>query len=218
MLQFIYILTILFFTLELSSQTNSGLIQFSGNTLISFNDSIEPVAFVTIKNKSRRSSAYSGPDGFFTLVVKGGDTVEFSAIGFKKSTLVIPENIQRDRFFATQAMIRDTNRLTTVVIVPWKNVDELKRAVLDLELSEDDLVIAYQNLQYERWTQIRDKMMPSLAENKSGYLLQHNQDNLRLSTGLMPMNNLANPFAWMEFIDYLGKNKKKKKNTDTQKY
>lgn len=200
------------------SQNNSGLIQFSGNTLISFNDSIEPVAFVTIKNKSRRSSAYSGPDGFFTLVVKGGDTVEFSAVGFKKSTLVVPLGLTRDKFFATQAMIRDTNRLTTVVVVPWKNVDELKRAVLDLEISEDDLVIAYQNLQYERWTQIRDKMMPSLDENRQGYLQQHNQDNLRLSTGLMPMNNLANPFAWMQFIDYIGKNKKKNKSTDTDKY
>jgi hypothetical protein len=208
----------LFFATRLSSQDNSGLIQFSGNTLISFNDSVETVAFVTIKNKSRRSSAYSGPDGFFTLVVRGGDTVEFSSVGFKKSILIIPENIKRDRFFATQAMIRDTNRLEAVVIVPWKNVEELKRAVLDLNISEGDLVIAYQNLQYERWTQIRDGMMPSLAENRTGYLQQHNQDNLRQSTGLMPVNNIANPFAWAEFIEFLGRNKKKKKSVDTDKY
>ncbi|MBL7789666.1 MAG: hypothetical protein JNL75_07575 [Chitinophagales bacterium] len=214
----LYLALGLFSYISLSSQNPSDLIQFSGNTLISYNDSVEPVAFVTIKNKSRRSSAYSGPDGFFSLVVKGGDTVEFSAVGFKKSVLIIPENIKRDRFFATQAMIRDTNRLNTVVIVPWKNVDELKRAVLDLDISEDDLVIAYQNLQYERWTQIRDGMMPSLAENRAGYLQQHNQDNLRLSTGLMPANNIANPFAWAEFINFLGRNKKKKKTVDTEKY
>jgi hypothetical protein len=203
--------------MNLFSQENSGLIQFSGNTLISFNDSVEPVAFVTIKNKSRRSNAYSGPDGFFTLVVKGGDTVEFSAVGFKRSTLIVPDNIKRDRFFATQAMIRDTNRLSTVVIVPWKNVDELKRAVLDLNVSEDDLVIAYQNLQYERWTQIREGMAPSLTENRNAYLQQH-QSNDRLRSGLLPMNNLLNPFAWMEFIDYIGKNKKSKKSTNTDKY
>jgi hypothetical protein len=207
----------LFFTLNLYSQENSGLIQFSGNTLISFNDSIEPVAFVTIRNKSRRSGAYSGPDGFFTLVVKSGDTVEFSAVGFKRGILIVPDNIKRDKFFATQAMIRDTNRLAAVVIVPWKNVDELKRAVLDLDVNEDDLVIAYQNLQYDRWTQIRDGLTPSLMENRNAYLEQH-QSNDRLRSGLLPMNNLINPFAWMEFIDYIGKNKKKKKSTDTDKY
>ena len=213
-----YLLFILFSAQLWSQEKNTRLIQFSGNTLISFNDSVEPVAFVTIKNKSRRSSAYSGPDGFFTLVVKGGDTVEFSAVGFKRSTLIIPDNIKRDRFFATQAMIRDTNRLAAVVIVPWKNVEELKRAVLDMDISESDLVIAYQNLQYERWVQIREGMMPSLEENRAGYLARHNSNNLMLSTGLVPQNNILNPFAWMQFMDYVGQNKKKKKSTDTDKY
>ena len=213
-----YLLFILFSAQLWSQEKNTRLIQFSGNTLISFNDSVEPVAFVTIKNKSRRSSASSGPDGFFTLVVKGGDTVEFSAVGFKRSTLIIPDNIKRDRFFATQAMIRDTNRLAAVVIVPWKNVEELKRAVLDMDISESDLVIAYQNLQYERWVQIREGMMPSLEENRAGYLARHNSNNLMLSTGLLPQNNILNPFAWMQFMDYVGQNKKKKKTTDTDKY
>ena len=207
-----YLFFILFSAQLWSQEKNTGFIQFSGNTLISFNDSVEPVAFVTIKNKSRRSSAY--------LVVKGGDTVEFSAVGFKRSTLIIPDNIKRDRFFATQAMIRDTNRLAAVVIVPWKNVEELKRAVLDMDISESDLVIAYQNLQYERWVQIREGMMPSLEENRAGYLARHNSNNLMLSTGLLPQNNILNPFAWMQFMDYVGqnKNKKKKKTTDTDKY
>ena len=213
-----YLFFILFSAQLWSQEKNTGFIQFSGNTLISFNDSVEPVAFVTIKNKSRRSSAYSVPDGFFSLVVKGGDTVEFSAVGFKRSTLIIPDNIKRDRFFATQAMIRDTNRLAAVVIVPWKNVEELKRAVLDMDISESDLVIAYQNLQYERWVQIREGMMPSLEENRAGYLARHNSNNLMLSTGLLPQNNILNPFAWMQFMDYVGQNKKKKKTTDTDKY
>jgi hypothetical protein len=104
------------------------------------------------------------------------------------------------------------------VIVPWKNVEELKRAVLDMDISESDLVIAYQNLQYERWVQIREGMMPSLEENRAGYLARHNSNNLMLSTGLLPQNNILNPFAWMQFMDYVGQNKKKKKSTDTDKY
>lgn len=200
------------------SQKSDNLIQFSGNTLISYGDSIEPVAFVTIRNKSRRSAAYSGPDGFFSLVVKSGDTVEFTAIGFKKSVLIIPKEIYKSKFFATQAMIRDTNQLREVTIVPWKNVDELKRAVLDLSINEHDLIIAYQNMQYERWATLRENMAPDLQENRSAYLAQHNSDNLRISTGLMPMNNLANPFAWMQFFDMISKKKKKKSNTEVNKY
>lgn len=204
-------LVISILSLNLYSQTqNENLIQFSGNTLVSMADSIDPVAFVLIKNKSRKSGAYSGPDGFFTLVVARGDTIEFSSIGFRKSVLIIPENIKRDRFFATQVMIRDTHTLRTAIIVPWKTVEDLKRAVLDLEVNEDDLIIAYQNMQYDRWATIRESIEPSRDEMRRGMIDQQ----LRNQSGLLPANNLINPFTWVEFINYLGKKKKKKSNTD----
>jgi hypothetical protein len=199
-----------FFTFVQAQSNQERLIQYSGNTLVSMGDSIDPVAFVTIKNKSRKSGAYSGPDGFFTLVVKRGDTVEFSSVGFKKSILIVPEEIQRDRFFATQVMIRDTNILQAVTIVPWRNVEELRRAVIDLKVNEDDLIIAYQNMQYEKWENIRQSMEPSRDELRRGLI----DERLRQNSGLLPPNNLANPFTWMNFIDYLGKKKKKKSNTD----
>lgn len=203
----IFILSIQF---VFSQSYAERLIQYSGNTLVSMGDSIDPVAFVLIRNKSRKSGAYSGPDGFFTLVVKRGDTVEFSSVGFKKSILIIPEEIQRDRFFATQVMIRDTHSLQAVTIVPWKNVEELRRAVIDLKVNEDDLIIAYQNMQYEKWETIRQGLEPSRDEMRRGLI----GERLRENSGLLPANNLANPFAWMSLIDYLGKKKKKKTAKD----
>jgi len=198
-------LTILIFS-SISSQNqeeDDRLIQFSGITLVNGRDTLEPVPFVLVKNKSRLSGAYSGIDGFFSLVVKRGDTVEFTSVGYKKSTLIIPSNIQKDKFYASQPMVRDTQRLNNIVIVPWKNINELKRAFIDLKLTEDDLVIAYQNLQYEKLEKLRETLPIDGDESKR---YNNSNQNLLLLQGTIAPSNLLTPYY----------NRKRKTNIDTK--
>lgn len=192
------------------SQKNEELIQFSGSVYTASRDSLSPVPYVLVKNKSRQSGAYSNFDGFFSVVVERGDTLEFSSIGFKKRTLIVPDNIKNSKFFVSQIiMIRDTNSLPEIIIVPWKNVDELKKAFVELKLNEDDIVRAYQNLQLEKWKEMSSTVAYEGAELQKTTLIQQNQRNLQLQ-GLQPANNLINPIAWMQFIEYLRTAKKTK--------
>ncbi len=197
------------------AQEDTELIQFSGHALMGTGDSLEPAPFILIKNLSRNSGAYSNPQGFFSLVVKKGDTVVFTSVGFKKSTLIIPENIKSNKFFANQTMLRETIRLPEAVIVPWKNLDELKQAFLDLKISDDDLVIAYQNMQYERWENLR-LSMPLDASETQKYTISSQKDINQIRNGVTPANNLLNPAAWYQFINYLQNIKKKKKESEVE--
>ncbi len=71
-------------------------------------------------------------------------------------------------------------------------------------------LIAYQNMQYDRWASLRESIEPSRDEMRRGLI----DERLRNNSGLLPANNILNPFAWASFIDYLGKNKKKKNKKD----
>lgn len=210
----ILIVLMIGFTTTFFGQKNEDLIQFSGTIHTASRDSLSPVPYVLVKNMSRQSGAYSNFDGFFSVVVERGDTLEFSSIGFKKRTLIVPNNIQNSKFFVSQIiMIRDTNTLPEIIIVPWKNVDELKKAFVDLKLNEDDIVRAYQNLQLEKWKEISSTVSYEGAELYRPTLNAQNQRNLQLQ-GLQPANNLINPIAWMQFIEYLKNSKKSKPKSD----
>lgn len=198
------------------SQSNNDLIQFSGYTLMGVNDSIQPAPFILIKNKSRNSGSYSNPDGFFSLVVMTGDTIEFTSVGFKKSTLIVPTSISSKKFTANQIMIREIQRLPETVIVPWKTLNELKRALLDLKITDDDLIIAYQNMQYQKWATLRESMPLSGTESQRYAQSNQNMNNLLYQSGITPANNILNPIAWYQFINTLTNNKKKKKEKDLQ--
>jgi signal peptidase I len=187
-----------------------SLIQFSGSILSAGRDSMQPIPYVLVKNKSRNSGAYSNNDGFYTLVVARGDTIEFSSIGFGKSRIIVPENIKENKFYSTHIMFRDTTMLPEAIIVPWKNVDDLKKAFVELKLDEDDIVRAYQNLQFERWKELQKSTSYDGQALQAITLNDRNRNNIQ-SQGVLPIQNIFNPLAWNEFIKSLQKNKKSKK-------
>lgn len=203
----LFLLIGLIITQSLFSQ--ESLIQFSGSILSAGRDSLQPIPFVLVKNKSRNSGAYSNVDGYYTLVVARGDTIEYSSIGFRKSKYIVPNDIKENKFYATQIMLRDTNMLPEAIIVPWKNVDDLKKAFVELKLDEDDIVRAYQNLQFERWKELQKSTSYDGQALQAITLNDRNRNNIQ-SSGVLPTQNIFNPLAWSEFIKSLQRNKKKK--------
>jgi signal peptidase I len=213
-LLFLFI-SVMMSTASFAQNSNDSLIQFTGNVLTVGSDSLEILPFVLVKNISRNSGSYSGLNGYFSVVVKRGDTVEFSSVGYKTSKLIIPQDIENNKLFASQIMIRQSHRLPEAIIVPWKNVEELKKAFVDLELTEDDLVTAYQNLQYNEV--LSESLAPSASEAQSMTLQNQRDYNALYSHGVMPQNNLLNPVAWYQFIKSLSDGKKKKKKATFSK-
>lgn len=152
---------------------------------------------VSIYSKHLRRGAASDHRGIFSIISAPGDTVFFSAIGFKSTLLTIPNTAAGNHYITDVIMVTDTILIGEVLVLPWKTYSEFKRAVLEnkpadplMENMEHNLAM----LQQQIWSD----MTPTPGEAYR-YTMQQMSDNL-YTRGQMPANNLLNPFAWQKFV------------------
>lgn len=196
---------------KISSTTS--LIQFSGMVLDQ--DSLSPIPFVSIVIKGTDRGTVSLVNGFFSMIVKAGDELEFSSITHKSRTFKIADTLKEKYYYAIQVLTKDTFDLPMVEIYAWPSKEDFKRAFLALDLNDSDGDRADRNLSREEMTYLERTQTASASENYK-YVMQAYYTKVYTS-GQQPMNNLLNPIKWAEFINAwrsgkLSANPKKKKN------
>jgi hypothetical protein len=148
-MRFLAQITTLMFTLCFSltatpqEPDKEQLVQFSG--VILTNDSLTPISFSHIINKTTGFGAVSDFTGYFSFVARKNDTISFSAVGFKDETFIIPDTISENRYTIFQVMTMDTIYLSETVIYPWPSKEDFKEAFLNLDIPDDDYEIARKN-------------------------------------------------------------------------
>lgn len=186
-----------------------NLVQFSGAVVTG--DSLHPVSFTHIIDHNTGFGTISDYYGYFSFVARKGDTITFSAIGFKKGLFVIPDTIKDNRYTMFQVMTSDTVYLSETVIYPWPTKEQFKEAFLNLEIPDDDLEIARKNLdRYELY--VRADAMPMDGSMNYRNYIDQTVNKLYYAGQTQPIS-LLNPFAWAQFIQAWqdGKFKRKKK-------
>lgn len=124
------------------------LVQFSG-LIVDANDlRAIPYANVFIPNSGQ--GTYSDLKGFFTIVAKKGDVVQFSYIGYKTVEAVIPDTLSSNRYSMIQLMASDTIYLPETVIFPWPSRDHFQIEYLAMDTENPLQVRAQQNLTKEK--------------------------------------------------------------------
>ncbi len=196
-----HFLSILFLSLiglQCIGQTlhKNDLVQFSG--VVVTGDSLQPVPFSSIMIKSTFRGTVSDYFGFFSFVARMRDTVEFSAIGFKKATFVIPDTLTDNRCSLIQILRQDTILLKDVVIYPWPTKEQFKEAFLALHLHDDDMERAKRNLDPGTMSVIAEALPMDGSMNFRNQMLQ--QTSHLYYAGQATPNNLLNPIAWAKFI------------------
>ncbi|HMT30859.1 MAG TPA: carboxypeptidase-like regulatory domain-containing protein, partial [Bacteroidia bacterium] len=127
------------------------------------------------------------------------DTIEFSAIGFKKGTYAIPDTLTTDRYSLIKIMSRDTILLQETVIYPWPTKDQFKQAFLNLKVPDNDLERANRNLAL---SEMRDLMLNTPMDGSGNYkALMLERQNKNYTAGQYPSISLLNPIAWAKFIE-----------------
>jgi len=184
-----------------------NLVQFSGAVVTS--DSLRPVSFTHIIDKKTGFGTISDFYGYFSFVAHMGDTIVFSAIGFKKGVFVIPDTMHSNRYTMFQVMTADTVYLTETVIYPWPTQEQFKEAFLNLEVPDDDIEIARRNLErYE--LAVRAEAMPMDGSMNYRNYIDQTVSKLYYAGQTQPIS-LLNPFAWAQFIQAWKDGKFKKK-------
>jgi hypothetical protein len=188
------------------------LVQFSGAVVTG--DSLHPVAFAHIIDHNTGFGTISDYYGYFSFVARKGDTISFSAIGFKKGMFVIPDTIHNNRYTMFQVMTSDTIYLSETVIYPWPTKEQFKEAFLSLDIPDDDLEIARKNLErYELY--VRAQAMPMDGSMNYRNYIDQTVSKLYYAGQTQPIS-LLNPFAWAQFIKAWQDGKFKRKDKKTQ--
>ncbi|MCX6350507.1 MAG: carboxypeptidase-like regulatory domain-containing protein [Bacteroidetes bacterium] len=206
------------------SEDSRKLIQLTG-VVSSPNIGVIPYTAVKVKNTS--NSIIANNTGFYAIVVRENDTVQFSAVGFKPYNLIVTPT-QTEAISYNPSMLVDTLVFHGGTIYPWPTKEEFKQAFLKLKLKDGYSEIARKNLEQQTLNDIAESL-PQDGHELGGRTLQDFQKSFYYSGGqknyflfggpngsAIP-TSLLNPFAWAQFIksikngDYNRKPEKKKK-------
>jgi hypothetical protein len=115
-----------------NGQENKKLIQFSGILLSA--DTLEPVPYAGIYNKSLKRTTFADVTGFFSFVVQAGDSIIFACTGYKKTGYVVPDTLTQSRYTIVQLLQPDTVYLKETTIYPWPTREQFAKAFIELDL------------------------------------------------------------------------------------
>jgi len=179
----------------LAQPDKPNLVQFSG---VVVTDSLGPVPFTNIMVKDTYRGTMSDVYGYFSFVAQEGDTVLFSALGFTRSSYVIPQALPESRYSMIHVMSQDTIWLKEQVVVPWPSREQFAEAFLNLRLPADEYELTMRNLSPAEMVQRMENLPPDAAMSYN-YQMAMDQTRLYYSGGT-PTINLFNPIAWAQFI------------------
>lgn len=189
-------------------EVDSRIVQINGVTLTA--DSLLLVPGVTIVVKNKYRGVISSDQGVFSIVCYKGDTLEFSSIGFRTKTYVVPRGIQGQYFSMVHLMVQDTFYLPETIVRPLPTREEFNYAFQNWHIPGDQYELARRNtdmltLQALSFTLGRDG-----RESQALYQAQLAKDAMYY--GSYKPYQVFNPLAWAEFFDAWKRGDFKKKN------
>lgn len=187
------------------------LVQFSGMVLDGSDEQLYPVPYTNILVKDQGRGTYSDFKGFFSIVVRKGDVIVFSAVGYKTVEYQVPTDLDDDRYSIVQLMTRDTINLPEAVIFPWPSREHFKLEFLAMDVTPELQERAQRNLASETLERMRNEVRSDGNENADFYLRQQAREYYYI--GQQPPMNIFNPVAWKKFFDSWKRGDFKKKSS-----
>ncbi len=181
---------------QVTAKKEKKLIQFSGIVVTS--DSLGHVPFASVMIKGTKKGAISDYFGFFSFVAEAGDVIEFSALGYKPASYLIPDSLKLSRYSWIQVLNTDTIYLSETVITPWPTIEQFKKTFVETKIPNDDMQRALKNLDLAEMKERAINLPMDGSMNYKNYIDKQVYKNYY--NGQYMPNNLLNPFAWAQFI------------------
>ena len=203
MRQLIFVIFFLVFASLAYAQEEKRIIQFTGVVFGQDSATVVPGVHIYIPKSGRGTT--SNPYGFFSLPVVEGDSVVFSAIGYKRSYYLIPEHEGESSMKLIVTLEDDIQFLEEVEIRPYPTEAMFKEALITMELPyQKEYANIYQWMNSEIMRKGYYDLPASPNANHQYFMQQQFQSYINRYSP--PQNQLLNPFAWAQFINSLKKN------------
>lgn len=179
---------------------SNKLVQFSG--IVTDTDSNSVVPYVTITNLSNKNQKYAANyQGYFSIIVKPGDSLTFSAIGFNQKMVVLPNVVVDNKYTEMIRIKPETVYLKAVRIYPWATIEEFNKEFLAMKVADDDMAIAKKNLS-PKSIQGMILTLPRNASEISNSNYRYNFDRM-VNVNMRQTSPLLNPFAWGKLMQQI---------------
>jgi hypothetical protein len=188
-----------FSILHAQSTDDTRLVQLSGLVLDGSTSDLLPIPFSTVAIKNSSRGTYADYNGFFSIVVYMGDSIEFTSIGYAPVIFTIPDTLRDNRYSIVQLMSRDTLNLPETVVFPWPSREHFKIEFLAMDVTSDLQQKALENLAKENLDRQRKELAYDGVESASFYMRQQTKNFYHI--GQQPPMNIFNPIAWKQFFD-----------------
>lgn len=202
------ILVQLLFISVLSAQEvdDKVMIQFTGKV---FDEFLQPLPFTNIVVTNRTVGQIADKEGKFSFIAFKNDTIQFTSMGFKPKTIVIPDTIIDELFIRDLLMRSDTFLIPEVHVYPWKDYEDFKKQFAELELPESDMQRAARNIAIMK-AHIITSREPSRVGNFNA--IMEDQYRESMYRGQYPTYQIFNVMAWGEFFQAIQNGDFKKKD------
>jgi hypothetical protein len=174
-----------------------NIVQINGVTMTA--DSLRGVPGVVVLVKSKNRGVESNNQGVFSIVVYKGDTLQFSALGFRPKLYVVPKDVQGQYISMIQLMVQDTFYLPETIIRSLPNRQQFDYAFKHWKIPDDKYEIARKNTDAYTLRMLAYILPKDGGENQSAY--QSIQRQQAVYYGQQQPQNIFNPLAWGEFYE-----------------
>lgn len=210
---FLFTISIILCSLSaaISQDDQSDIIQFSGVITFQDGENILPLIGTTVTVKGTNRGTSTGIDGFFSIVVKKGETVQIRFLGFKTEEIKIRDDARTyDNIILT--MTPDAIDLAEITIYNIPSREFFKQEFLAMEVVDPFGDRARENLSSGLMQDILETLPVDGTEVSRASLRQTAQTYYY--EGQFRPQPIFNPFAWKKFIDAWRNGDFKKKDKD----
>lgn len=173
-----------------------SVVQLYGVVMTS--DSLKAIPSVSIVVKGQNRGTISNEQGVFSIVVLKGDQIEFTSIGYKPKTALIPQTLEGNQHSMIQLMVQDTIYLPATIIKRRPSREQFERDFVNTKVPDDNLEIARKNTNQATLAAMERALPKDGREASNNYLKQASAK--AYYAGQTPPQNIFNPLAWAEFI------------------
>jgi len=161
-------------------------------------DSLMALPSVSVMVKGQNRGTVTNNQGVFSIVVLKGDVIEFTSVGYRPKTVIVPKDIAGNQYSVLQLMVTDTVFLAATIIKSRPTKEQFERDFLNTQVPDDNLELARKNND-ENSRRLLAANLPRDGKESSNLYLKNSTAKYYYAGGLPPYN-IFNPFAWADFI------------------
>ena len=161
-------------------------------------DSLRGLPAVSVVEKNSGRGTITNGQGVFSIAVLKGDKIEFTSVGYKPKTIIIPRDLEGNQYSVIQLMVTDTVYLPATIIKPRPTREQFERDFIATAVPDDDIEIARRNTE-EAKRNIIARSLPRDGREAANMGLKQGAQKMYYN-GQNPPMNIFNPFAWGEFV------------------